>query len=285
MNKFLTLLALFLIYTLNANSQKIIEVSDDKRDQSFFERMPEYITKFGLEDLRNSTDSLKIRIWSGKGTVEVTQQNGVKANLTQWAMWQDPIINKVDFESEISKQLLDTLLTYDITTLPADNTWGIDGSYVHIEVSTPEKYRTYTYWSPRLSEGGNRFKVAKINSLCYNLLNLKQHHQEFIETLPPGGYGLSSGPIDRFLPTGSKESSLYQEVKKRMQLELGITENTSHTKFPLFIIDMMPCYMKELNDYELSEVEEVKILTKDDKENIIYGTMSRNGVVVIKIKK
>ena len=284
MNRIITLLAFILCY-LNANSQKTIEVSDNKPDQSFYKRMPQYIKLFGLEDLSNSTDSLRIRIWSGKATIEIKQQNGIKAYLTQWVKWQDPIINKVDFDSKISKQLLDSLLAYDITTIPDDNKWGIDGSYINIEISTPEKYRTFTYWSPRLSEGGNRFKVAKINSLCYNLLNLKQHHQEFIETLPPGGYGLSSGPIDRFLPTGSKESSLYQEVKKRMQLELGITENTSHTKFPLFIIDLMPCYMKGLNDYELSEVKEVKILTKDDKENIIYGTMSRNGVVVIKIKK
>ncbi|MDE5418224.1 hypothetical protein L3049_09395 [Labilibaculum sp. DW002] len=284
MNKTITLF-LFLLCYFNAYSQKTIEVSDNKLDQFFYDKMPEYITKFGLEDLRNSTDSLRLRIWSGKGTIEVTQQNGVKANLTQWTMWQDPIINKVDFKSEISKQLLDTLLAYDITTLPADNTWGIDGSYIHIEVSTPEKYRTYTYWSPRLSEGGNRFKVAKIERLANSILNRNKHFNEFIETLPPGGYGLSSGQIDCYLPEGSKESSLYQEVKKRMQLELGITENTSHTKFPQLIIDTIPCYMKGLNKYELSEIKDIKIITEKGKVSTFYGANAANGCVIITTKK
>ncbi|WP_320019930.1 hypothetical protein [Labilibaculum manganireducens] len=276
---------LFLLCYLSTYSQKNIEISDNKRDQFFFEKMPEYITKFGLEDLRNTRDSLRIRIWSRNSTIEVKQQNGVKAYLTQWVRWQDPIINKVEFESKISRQLLDSLLAYDITTIPEDDKWGIDGSYVNIEISTPENYRTYTYWSPRLNESDNRFKVAKIAILKNQILNTQQYHQEFVETLPPGGYGLSSGHIDRFLPEGSTESSLYQEVKKRMQLKLGINEHTSHTKFPLFIVDMMPCYMEGLNKYELSEVKEIKILTQDDKENIIYGTMSRNGVVIITSKK
>jgi hypothetical protein len=273
------------LYYLNAFSQKIIEIPDDKRDQFFFEKMPEYITKFGLEDLRNSTDSLRIRIWSRNSTIEIKRQNGVKAYLTQWVRWQDPIINKVEFESEISKQLLDSLLAYDITTLPDDNKWGIDGSYVNVEISTPKKYRTYTYWSPRLNERGNRFKVAKIRILGNSILNVNRYFDEFIETLPPGGYGLSSGHIDRFLPKGSIESSLYKEVKKRIQLELGIDENTSHIKFPYFIVDKIPCYMKGLNNYKLSEVKEIKIITMKDKESVLYGTMAMKGIVTVKTKK
>ena len=111
MNRIFTLLAFILCY-LNANSQKTIEISDNKPDQSFYKRMPQYIKLFGLEDLSNSTDSLRIRIWSGKATIEIKQQNGIKAYLTQWVKWQDPIINKVDFDSKISKQLLDSLLAY-----------------------------------------------------------------------------------------------------------------------------------------------------------------------------
>lgn len=284
MNKAITLLLFTLCY-LNAFSQKTIEIPDDKRDQFFFEKMPENITKFGLEDLRNSTDSLRIRIWSGNSTIELKQQNGVKAYLTQWVRWQDPIINKVEFESEISKQLLDSLLAYDITTLPDDNKWGIDGSYVNVEISTPKKYRTYTYWSPRLNERGNRFKVAKIRILGNSILNVNRYFDEFIETLPPGGYGLSSGHVDSFLPKGSIESSLYQEVKKRIQLELGIDKNTSHIKFPYFIVDKVPCYMKGLNNYKLSEVKEIKIITMKDKESALYGTMAMKGIVIVKTKK
>lgn len=199
--------------------------------------------------------------------------------------WQDPIIKKVEFESEISKQLFDSLLSYDIITIPDDNKWGIDGSYVTIEISTPKKYRAYTYWSPSSFQSEDRTKVVKINNLCFKILNTQQHHQEFIETLPPGNYSLSSGPIDRFLPVGSKESSLYQEVKKRIHMKLGITANTSHTKFPIFIIDKVPCYIKGLNEYELSKIKEIKILTKKDNEYIFYGAMSENGIVLITTKK
>ncbi len=144
MNKAITIL-LFTLCCLNAFSQKIIEISDNKRDQFFFDKMPEYITKFGLEDLRKSKDSLRIRIWSRNSTIEIKQQNGVKVYLTQWVRWDDPIIKKVEFESKISKQLLDSLLAYDITTIPVDNKWGIDGSYINVEISTPEKYRTYIH--------------------------------------------------------------------------------------------------------------------------------------------
>lgn len=284
MNKAITLLLFTLCY-LNAYSQKTIEISDNKRDQFFFEKMPEYITKFELEDLKKTRDSLRIRIWSHNSTIEVKQQNGVKAYLTQWVRWQDPIINKVEFESEISKQLLDSLLAYDITTIPEDDKWGIDGSYVSIEISTPENYRTYTYWSPHLNESDNRFKVAKIERLANTILNRNKYFNEFIETIPPGGYGLSSGHIDRFLPEGSMESSLYKEVKRRIGLELGITENTSHTKFPFFIIDQKPSYMGGLNKYKLSEVKEIKIITKNDEESRLYGTMATNGLVIITSKK
>ena len=284
MNKTIAIF-LFLLCYLNTYSQKTIEISDNKRDQFFYKEMPEHITKFGLEDLRNSTDSLRIRIWSRNSSIEVKQQNGVKTYLTQWVRWQDPIINKVEFETEISKQLLDSLLAYDITTIPDDTKWGIDGRYVNIEVSTPEKYRTYTYWSPHLNESNNRFKVAKIEHLANTILNRNKYFNEFIETIPPGGYGLSSGHIDRFLPEGSMESSLYKEVKKRMQLELGINENTSHTKFPFFIIDQKPSYMGGLNKYKLSEVKEIKIITKNDEESRLYGTMATNGLILIETKK
>lgn len=284
MNKTITIF-LFLLCYLNTYGQKTIEISDDKRDQFFYKEMPGRIKTFGLEDLRNSTDSLRIRIWNTYSTVEIKQQNGVKACLTQWVRWSDPIIKKVEFESEISKQLLDSLLAYDITTIPDDNKWGIDGSYVTIEISTPKKYRAYTYWSPSCFQSEDRTKVVKINNLCFKILNTKQHLQELIETLSPGGYGLSSRPIDRFLPIGSIESSLYQEVKKRMQLKLGIDEHTSHTKFPYFIIDMKPSYMKGLNDYELSDVKKIKILTMKDKESLIYGMMAKKGIVVIETKE
>ncbi|MDM8158984.1 hypothetical protein QUH73_04035 [Labilibaculum sp. K2S] len=284
MNKTIAIF-LFLLCYLNTYSIKKIEVSNDKRDQFFYDKMPENCKKFGLEDLRNSTDSLRIRIWSSNSTIEIKQQNGVKAQLTQWVRWSDPIIKKVEFESEISKQLLDSLLAYDITTIPDDTKWGIDGSYVNIEVSTPENYRTYTYWSPSVNETENRYKVAKIEHLANTILNRNKFFNEFIETIPPGGYGLSSGHIDRFLPEGSMESSLYKEVKRRIGLELGITEKTSHTKFPFFIIDQKPSYMAGLNKYKLSEVKEIKIITKNDEESRLYGMMAANGLILIETIK
>lgn len=68
-------------------------------------------------------------------------------------------------------------------------------------------------------------------------------------------------------------------------MKLGITANTSHTKFPIFIIDKVPCYIKELNEYELSKIKEIKILTEKNNEYIFHGAMSENGIVLITTKK
>lgn len=272
---------------LLANAQKVIEVPENRTDFNFYERLPEKLVKFGLQDLTKTTDSIFIRVWLRHEIMEVRQQGEAHAIYRVHARSKEPVVGKVEFDRPTAERLLDSLLANKVLEIPDDTYQGIDGSMVFFEVATTEKYRLYSYWSPGHRKRAHEAEVIKLLSFFSEMLQTGEHRSAYLESLEPGGYGwgMSSIRVDKFLPENAQKSSLYMEVERRMKEELGIHKGTSHLNFPLLLIDGRPAYLRDLNSYESSEIKSLEILQKEDPEAGIYGTRgTKAGVIAIQTK-
>ncbi|WP_207432568.1 hypothetical protein [Sabulibacter ruber] len=176
-----------------------------------------------------------------------------------------------------------------ILVSPGSSRHGIDGSYVTIEVATPEHYRLYSYWSPWSSSSSKNEgaqDVVKMMALTNNFLDLSGHTSNFLESLEPGNYpwGMTGLRIDKFLPENARRSTLYKTLEKRARKELKITPETSHQKYPIVIINHQRAFLKDLNKYETADVSSLQILSKDNSQHSIYGSLGENGVIVVETK-
>lgn len=286
MNRIITSLILTLS-TFSTTAQKAIEVPQNNRDQSFFKNLPNDLKKFNLEDLTKTKDSLYIRVWRSNEIIEVKQSKGIySATLINWINHQPIISKRKEFSSDTSKLLMDSLLANNIHQIPDDTYEGIDGAYITFEVSTPESYRIYSYWSPSEARGQNSKDVMRLVSLIDNVLNSKTHRTHFLEELEPGTYawGMTDLRIDRFLAAHETKSTLYNTIEKRLKKELKITEESSHRDFPVILINGKPAYLKDVNKYETVDIKNIEIVTNKIVATALYGKKGVNGAVLIETK-
>lgn len=271
-------------------AQKSIQVPSNKRDMRFYERLPSTLDEYGLEDLTKTNDSLSLRVWRSNKIIEVKKQGeATHASLTFWINQQEPIVRKNEFGQEVSQKLLDSLLANNIMSLPGNPYYGVDGSYITIEVATPERYRMYSYWSPGSSpspknEGAK--EVVRMMALANDILDESGHISAFIESLEPGGYtwGMTGFRVDRFLHDDAPKSSLYKTVEERVKRELNVTPETSHRNYPMVIINHKPALLQDLNKYKNSDVKSLEIITKENPKQRIYGTSGLNGIIMVETK-
>tara|TARA_R110001583_G_scaffold19334_8_gene75740 strand:+ start:829 stop:1701 length:873 start_codon:yes stop_codon:yes gene_type:complete len=285
MHKLIALLLLsFLCLSVQVQAQKTVEVSDNRYDQGFYNNISSYLKMYHLRDLSQSKDSLCIRIWMSNRIIEISQQDGVNVHVVNHIYHHTGTVIKTNtYDSETARILLDTLLTNGIMNISPDAKFGIDGFLLKFEISTPDKYRVYSYWSPRLTSTGMHKKVAELSALTSRVLNLNNKSHQFRSSLESGGYplGMSSFWVDRFLPDDIEKSSLYIAVQTMMKAELGVDETTSSLQFPRIMINNLPVFMRDLNKYDLSEIKKVKLIRKGDDLAVLYGAFIEHGLFMI----
>lgn len=267
-----------------------MEISDNKTVEYFIEKLPSNLIKFHLTDLRQSEDSLCIRIWKQheiltlnfKGTPYCNEKIFVYDN-------GEPIIKDINYSDNILDSIYSNSLINNLFELKGAKRTGIDGYFIFFEISTPNLYKAISYWSPK-NDNEDSKKALQILDLIYNTLgkniNRKSLYSYFFNSLKPGGYGwgMSNIQVDYF-PENIKKTDFYLFAESEIRKELNITDITSHLNYPLVIINSVPSFIAQLNNYEQKDIESFVILKPDTKELSLYGIhASRNGVVILKTK-
>lgn len=278
------------LIALNGFCQKYIEIPDNGIDSVRFNNIKEGLSKFSFDDLTTSSDSLRIRIWMRHNIVELKYGDNISAQLTSWIYPYNsngkPIIHSRTFDFKTSKILLDSLIFYNALDLEDEQFIGIDGTNYMFEISTPNKYRLYSYWSPTLTRSQNSKNAVILLNLIRDILYLNVIEYAFIESLEPGIYkwGMSTIEVDNFISEQDNRSSLYEFIEDKMRKELAIDEHTCRTEFPLIMIDDKRCFLNDINKYEYSQIDDITFITRNDYALAVYGTRGENGVILIKTK-
>jgi hypothetical protein len=287
MKKITTIILLIIVFFNPLIGQKKIEIPENKVVDNFIERLPENLIKYKLKDFKESTDSLNIRIWKTHAIFTLNCDTSVSSTYKVHTINENPaIISKTSFSNNTSQRILDTMLEYGLMELEDEKYRGIDGSYVFIEISTRDKYKIISYWSPRADRSADNKSVLQIINMINKTIDAKGLRKDFLNSLPPGGYrwGMSSIQIDRFLDESIRKTDFYSRAVKRIKSELNITKRTNHWEYPLIIINDRPAKIASLNQYTESDIEKFEILKPEGPATVLYGTNGRNGVIKLKTK-
>jgi len=281
------LILVIILFFLNSSfGQKKIEVPESGIVLSFIKRLPENLDKFKLKNLQTSTDSLNIRIWQTHKIFTLSYNDSISSNYRIHTTSEKPIILTSHFSDNISRNILNSLLDNRILELQYEKYRGIDGSHVFFEISTKDKYKVISFWSPRAKRSDDCKSVVRILNMLNKSINSKELVDTFLNSLEPGGYrwGMTSIQIDRFLSTDSIKTGFYLKSEERIKTELNITEKTNHWVYPLIMINNMPAKVADLNQYIEDDIVSFEILQPDNPIVSIYGIMGSNGVVNLKTK-
>lgn len=286
MKKVITIILLMIVFFSPLMGQKQIEIPDNKIVENFIERLPDKLIKYQLNDLRESTDSLNIRIWKTHTIFTVNCDTSVSSTYKVHTTNENSVISKTSFSNNISQSLLDTMLQYGLMELEDDQYRGIDGSYVFIEISTRNEYKVISYWSPMADRSADNKIVLQIIDKINKTIDAKGLINDFLNSLPPGGYrwGMSSIQIDRFLDESIRKTDFYSRAVKRIKSDLNITKRTNHWEYPLITINDRPAKIASLNQYTERDIEKFEILKPENPATVLYGTNGSNGVVKLKTK-
>ncbi|MCF6352451.1 MAG: hypothetical protein L3J06_05540 [Cyclobacteriaceae bacterium] len=281
----LLLVFLFLLFNI-FYGQKIIEIPKNDIVENFVNQLPKNLIKYGLDDLRNSSDSLGIRIWRKSDIFTLSSGDSLSFNYKIHIGNNKPLVTSTDYSENISRNILDSLISYRIMELQDETYRGIDGSFVFFEISTKDKYRIFSYWSPQLSRSEDCKSVVQILNTLYRALNTKKIRDEFLNSLEPGGYrwGMSSIRVDRFLSEEITKTDFYLIAENKIRKELNITYGTSHLEYPLVIINGKLARIASLNQYLEKDIVSFNVLKPDNPAVVIYGTAGSNGVVRLETK-
>ena len=116
-----------------------------------------------MKDLQKSTDSLNIRIWQTHTIFTLNYNNSVSSNYKIHTTNDKPTISTTNFSENISRNILDSILDSKLLEVNDDSYRGIDGSFTFIEISTKNKYKVVSFWSPMMKRSDDCKTV--VNSL------------------------------------------------------------------------------------------------------------------------
>ena len=297
LNKKNILMFILLIYmlishfTLSAQTEmvKIYEKKSAKDDKITAQKLK----IFRLDDFTQIHDSLAIRIWAGRHIVEIRKnKDSISGKLINFAYRKTtetlPVYEVLKIHPAKTKQLLDSLLTYHITSLPGDDMVFIHGQIYEFEISHNRQYRYYSYSSPSdRTWTSNRELAAKIIQQTYKQLKIDSLDRIFLNHLPPGEYevGWNGIRVDYFCKKSMQTSSLYRYIKDVLKQEFDFDETKNHTEFPLIILNGKSIKMCDLNRYKYRQLKKIKVYKKNAESHALYGINARYGVVDISLKK
>lgn len=284
------LILFFCLIPLIGNCKKVIEIPQNRTDSLQFNYIQKSLEIYDLDDLTLSEDSLRMRIWMGDNIAELKVTETFSANLIlsiRSDKQSTPILKAHSFDSAIAERLCDSLIHEGILNLKEDRNHGIDGYYYLFEISTPDKYRLYSYWSPWTNRSESNSNIVPILSHISTLLDIRGYQQDFYDGLESGIYhkGMSGFRKDQFLADSIKKSSLYEYIEERMRTELQMSEQTDYLKYPLLVVDNQIVFLSDINNLEYTQVKKITILASDDiSRTALYGTSGANGVIIIDTK-
>jgi len=284
--KHLLTLLLFISAFGITNGQKYFEIPKNEVVENFVKNLPENLNKYKLDDLRNSTDSIAIRIWK-RNEISTLKANKLANYYYKIFINNGKLETKEKaYSGELSLAYLDSLNSFNIWKLQDDNFRGIDGSFVFFEISTKTNYKICSFWSPESKRNANCKSAVQILSLTNKLSNANIFRSEFLENLEPGTYtwGMTTISIDSFLNKQTKKTDFYSSAKQRIEKELNITEGTSHQNYPRIIINDKLARIADLNKYSEKDILNFEILKPNSSTFAIYGTSANFGVVKLKTK-
>ena len=299
MYKTISFLILLMIFG-QVQAQKTITIPNNRYDWGFYARLPEELDKLQLRDLTQSKNTINIRIWNRIHVIDIGKSQGTSwVTLTTRLKTSDKknlVYKTKNYAPETSQALLDNLIDYKILDIPNDTYRGIGGHLVYFEVSTPDTYRVYSYWSPKLGRSKvnmesfkNAEKVANLLKHTYQILKPSENFEALVNSLTPGHYnwGMLGVQIEELLPDQAFKSSLYQEVEHLIKENFNMQKVTNRierpygTKFPLLLIDGKPNYLASLNQYEMKEVKKINVIT-DPTKTLLYGSLGKDrGIIQI----
>lgn len=287
MRQLLTLL--LLVYSfVTTNGQKHIEIPQSEVVENFVKSTPEKLNKFKLEDLRNSTDSLAIRIWMTNEILTIKSNNSTDYEC-KFFIYNDRFkLQEKTYSGKLPETFLDSLKSFNFMEIKNDNFRGIDGSFIFFEISTKKNYKICSFWSPESKRNDNCKIAVQTLDLIDKLSNKETLRTEFIENLEPETYswGIStlSFRIDRFLANGAK-TDFYISSEHKIRTELNISDCTKHTEYPLIIINDKVAQISDLNRYLQKDILSFEIIKSDNTTKAIYGASGNYGIVKVKTKK
>jgi hypothetical protein len=285
MKYFLTFL-LMLSFTFTTYAQKVIEIPQNDRIKDFVTHLPGNLDKYHLNDLQKSTDSLCVRIWTDNEVFTLNSNDPIQCNFKIYTNQVKPVVLERSYSGEISRLLLDSLVSLNLLNLQDEPYRGIDGSFVFFEISTKSSYKVCSFWSPSSQKTDNCKNAALILDLIHKTLHTTDLYTEFFNTLVPGAYpwGMSTIHIDRFLQKEVHRTDFYLYAENRIRKELNITENTSPLSFPIVLINQKPASIASLNQYSEKELVRFDILKPGAELTARYGSRAGNGVVMLETK-
>lgn len=277
------LLACCFIMMLFNKSYAQAENEDDRLVKIFLKNLPKTLKYFGLKDLRDSKDTLNIRIWQ-QGIINL---NSTNPNYQICISGEERTCKVFEIPKSTSTALMKTLISLNLFKLKNDSYRGIDGTDVTIEIVHDGIYRAFSYWSPNAKRNETSRNVFNILNTVNQKLNINDLNTRFLQTLKPGTYpwDMTSIYIDRFLSNNVKKTDFYLVVKNRIKLELNVDENSSATHFPLILINNSKAQISDLNKYSNKDLIECNILKPGVSSSNLYGARANYGVVLVKMKK
>ena len=292
---------IILIFLLNPIfGQKHLEVPKTKIIQGFMEELPQRLQELKLKDLRTAKDSLNIRIWQSHKVFTINRNNGSTFsdyNIYTYRLDADytinsdsePFVKSFIFAENISQPILDSFIDAKIMDLKNEDGFGIDGSYVFVEIATKSNYKVVGYWSPYTERIENCKIVVHILEILNNSIDSEKLKNIFLNSLPPGHYGWGMTTIyihiDKFLDKDIAKTDFYSQVERIFRTVYHITDKTNHWDFPIIILDNKETFISDLNKYKVNQISSIKLLKPGIESVALWGTSGINGVLYIKTKK
>lgn len=285
MRKLLALLLIVAALT-TAKAQKQMEIPQTDVVAHFVKQIPEHLSRFGLDDLRYTTDSLVIRIWKTNEILTLKASGAKNYQYTFFMKEGNTFVQEKTDRGTLPPSYWEAINSIGFSKIENDNDRGIDGSYVFFEISTQTSYKICSIWSPSAERNANGKRVVQILDLTNEQLKATSLRHEFIENLAPNTYqwGMGTINIDRFLDQKVPKTDFYRSAEERIRRELNITDRTSHQNYPLIIINEKLAHMAALNSYSQKEIVSFEIFKPNSVTAALYGTSGSFGVVKVKTK-
>ncbi|QYA26931.1 hypothetical protein G3I01_15990 [Gramella sp. MT6] len=262
-------LLLLTLTSINSYCQKNIAPPENQISERFYEKLDAMLVKYDLEDLRESEEKA-IRIWKNNEII-LLNENPL---YTFYSKTNNEVITKekdlenvsdIDSKFQSIKNNLDWQDKNDVLV--------IDASPITIELNSKENYRIISFYK--------NDQLMEIIRAIRKENSIDELRKNIIRNLSPGNYalGMTSIKVDH-LPQGEK-TDFYAQLSQQLKEELNIDKDSDPTKMPLVLIDNKPGTLRKLNELELKDVSEYKIL-KD--AQAFYGSNARHGVIQVYTK-
>ncbi|GGF70115.1 hypothetical protein [Wenyingzhuangia marina] len=160
-----TISLFFIIFSITfCFAQKKIERPTNTIVQSFIKKLPNNLKNLNLKDLRESKDSLNIRVWRLTKILTINCNNSVSSKYIKVDP-KNPTVQPTPLYTDLNaKILLDSLVKNRILELKDDNyrVRGPEAYVIIIEIATKNNYRVVSFCSPNKDRSEDNKSVLNI---------------------------------------------------------------------------------------------------------------------------